>query len=178
MAKKSFSAISEEGRIPFDINLTNIEYETIRFKSSSIGKALWSLNNKAEAFIIKILNDVPLEGDLILVDLENKKVMINLGKANGIVVQDVFTIFSMKNGFNDPLNKIDLGDKYTRKGVIKIVEVQGRFSRAQIMAGLELAPGDLVVPKVKKSRKHGPKDTASEKDIIWGSYKGFSSLSY
>ena len=75
---------------------------------------------------------MPLVGDLILVENENKSALINLGKANGIRVQDVFTVFSMKTSFTDPLNQTDLGDKYTRKGIIKIIEVQDRFSRAQI----------------------------------------------
>ena len=178
LAKKSFKSISNDGRIIYNLEMKTLDYSKEIFKSSSIGKALWRLNNSIKSFIVQILKDVPLEGDLIIVDQNNKSAMINLGKANGIMVQDVFTIFSITTSFSDPLNQTDLGDKYTRKGVIKIVEVQGRFSRAQIIAGLDLAPGDLVVPKIRKSTKYKTEDRTPKKDIIWGSYKGLPSLSY
>lgn len=178
LAKKSFTFISNDGRTAFNSDLTTLDYETLEFKSSSIGKAFWKLNNSVEAFIVRILNDVPLEGDLISVDYENKSAIINLGEANGIKVQDVFTVFSMEANFTDPLNQTDLGDKYTRKGVIKIIEVQGRFSRAQITVGLDLASGDLVVPKYKNSIRHKSDDQLSENNVIWGDYKGLPSLTY
>ena len=178
LAKKSFAFISNDGRTAFNSDLTTFDYETLEFKSSSMGKAFWKLNNSVKAFVVQVLNNVPLEGDLILVDNKNKNALINLGKANGVMVQDVFTVFSMKTGFTDPLNQTDLGDKYTRKGVIKIIEVQDRFSRVQIMVGLDLIPGDLVVPKIRKSGKDKLDNRLPEKNITWGAYKGLPSLSY
>ena len=77
LAKKSFTFISNDGRTAFNSDLTTLDYETLEFKLSSIGKAFWKLNNSVEAFIVRILNDVPLEGDLISVDnkiLFNKEV--------------------------------------------------------------------------------------------------------
>ena len=178
LAKKSFTFVSNDGRTGFNSELTTLDYETLEFKSSSIGKAFWKLNNSVVDFVIQILSSVPLEGDLISVDHKNKSAIINLGEANGITVQDVFIVFSLTNAFNDPLNQTDLGDKYTRKGVIKIIEVQGKFSRAQIMVGLDLVPGDLVVPKDRKSINHKLEDQLPERNIIWGAYKGLPSLSY
>ena len=131
-----------------------------------------------KVFIVQTLNNVPLVGDLILVGNENKIALINLGKANGIMVQDVFTVFSMRSSFTDPLNQTDLGDQYTRKGIIKIMEVQGRFSRAEIMVGQDLLPGDLVVPKLEISKQFESEARLPNKSIIWGEYKGLSSLSY
>ena len=178
LAKKPFTFVSNDGRKAFNSELTTLDYETLEFKSSSIGKVFWKLNNSVVDFVIQVLSSVPIEGDLISVDHKNKSAIINLGEANGITVQDVFIVFSLTNAFNDPLNQTDLGDKYTRKGVIKIIEVQGKFSRAQIMVGLDLVPGDLVVPKDRKSINHKLEDQLPERNIIWGAYKGLPSLSY
>ena len=83
----------------------------------------------------------------------------------------------METKFSDPLNKEDLGDKFTRKGVIKITEVQGRFSRAQIVSGSDLTPGDLVVPK-SINPEITKENELQEDDATWGAYKGLLSLSY
>ena len=178
LAKKIFAFVSNDGRKAFNSELSTFDYEALEFKSSSMGKAFWKLNNLVKAFIVQVLNNVPLEGDLILVDNKNKSALINLGKANGVMIQDVFNVLSMKASFIDPLNETDLGDEYIRKGVIKIIEVQGRFSRAQIMAGADLAPGDLVVPKYRKLIKTKPQDQLPGGNITWGAYKGLPSLSY
>jgi hypothetical protein len=130
LAKKIFTASSDTGRKIFNLNLTeDTDYRSDKFKSHSIGKALWQLNDQVQMFIYKTLNGVPLEGDLIWVDQKNNSAIINLGKANGIKVRDVFTVFSVEPSFEDPVDKVDLGERYTRKGIIKISEVQGRFSK-------------------------------------------------
>ena len=153
-------------------------YDSLEFNSSSIGKAFWNLNNSVKVFVVHVLDNVPLVGDLILVENKNKIALINLGKANGIELQDVFTVFSMRTSFADPLNQTDLGDQYTRKGIIKIMEVQGRFSRAKIVVGQDLVPGDLVVPKIGISKNLKSETQLPKKNIIWGEYKDLHSLSY
>ena len=195
LVKKIFTTSSDTGRKIFNLNLTeDTDYKSDKFKSHSIGKALWQLNDQVQIFIYKTLNGVPLEGDLIWVDQKNNSAIINLGKANGIKVRDVFTVFSVEPSFNDPVDKVDLGERYTRKGIIKISEVQGRFSKAQILAGVDFVPGDLVVPKnstpkkllepskiVPWSKRYSHKDKKEnllQGDVIWGDYKGLPSLSY
>jgi hypothetical protein len=178
LAKKIFTVKSNKGRKPFDLDSLNTSYELDDLKVHSAGKALSKLNNEVVIFINKTLNKVPLEGDLIFVDHNNNFAIINLGKANGVNLRDVFTVFSVEPKFNDPVDKIDLGDMYTRKGIIKISEVQGRFSKAQIIAGENFIPGDLVVPKIRKSEKSIPNDQSQQYDINWGDYKGLPSLSY
>ena len=105
------------------------------------------LNDLIKIYILKSLEIIPLEGDLIFSNHEKKNALINLGKTNGVMVQDVFTVFSIKAKFNDPVDKVDLGDMYTRKGIIIISEVQGRFSRAKILVGQGFVAGDFVMPK-------------------------------
>ena len=178
LAKKIFSASSKTGRTNIDLNLPNIDYNSNKFKSHSSGKALWLMNNQVNSFVYKILNELPLEGDLILVDYKNNSAVINLGKINGVKVQDVFTVFSVDPVFNDPIDKVDLGDKYSRKGILKISEVQGRFSKAQIITGIDFVPGDLVVPKYKESKDEKLKKQSHQKDITWGPFRGLSSFSY
>ena len=176
LVKKIFTTSSDTGRKIFNLNLTeDTDYRSDKFKSHSIGKTLWQLNDQVQMFIYKTLNGVPLEGDLIWVDHKNNSAIINLGKANGIKVRDVFTVFSVEPSFKDPVDKVDLGERYTRKGIIKISEVQGRFSKAQILVGVDLVPGDLVVPKIRESKNS---KQPRQSDIIWGAYKGLPSLSY
>ncbi len=194
LAKKTFTVKSNTGRKSFDIDSENISYKLDKFNTHSIGEALLNLNNQVQIFIYKTLNRVPLEGDLISVDHKNKSAIINLGKANGVNVQDVFTVFSVEPKFNDPIDNVDLGDRFSRKGIIKISEVQGRFSKAQIVVGVNFTPGDLVVPKNRSSKKslevskiiplakkysnRDKKKNLFQGEIIWGAYKGLPSLSY
>ena len=194
LAKKTFTVRSNTGRKSFDIDSQNISYKLDKFKTHSIGKALLNLNDQVQIFIYKTLDRVPLEGDLIAVDHKNNSAIINLGKANGVNVRDVFTVFSVEPEFNDPVDKVDLGDRFSRKGIIKISEVQGRFSKAQIVAGANFTLGDLVVPKnrnpkkplevskiipwTKRSSHRDKKKNLFQGDIIWGAYKGLPSLSY
>ena len=195
LVKKIFTASSGTGRKTLNLNLTeDTDYRSDKFKSHSIGRALWQLNDQVQMFIYKTLNAVPLEGDLIWVDHKNNSAIINLGKANGIKVRDVFTVFSVEPSFKDPVDKVDLGERYTRKGIIKISEVQGRFSKAQILVGVDFVPGDLVVPKNSTSKKllepskivpwskryshKDKKENLLQGDVIFGDYKGLPSLSY
>jgi len=194
LANKTFKARSNTGRKSFDIDSQNIIYKLEDLKDRSIWKALLSINNQAQVFIYKALNKVPIEGDVISVDHKSNSAIINLGKTNGVNVRDVFTVFSIETKFNDPVNNDDLGDRYHRKGIIKISEVQGRFSKAQIVVGLNFNPGDLVVPKnrspknkldtrkvipwTKRYYHRDKKKNLLQADIIWGDFKGLSSLSY
>ena len=177
LAKKIFTAHSNTGRKTFDLNSENINYKTNDLKNFSSGKVMLKLQGQIQKFIYNVLDRLPLEGDLILVDNSNNSATINLGKTNGIMVRDIFHVYSVQSSFDDPIDKVDLGDMYIRKGVIKIREVQGRFSRAKILVGQGLSPGDLVVPKVKESKSFMAKDQSWMRGVIWGDYKGLPSLS-
>ena len=194
LAKKAFTVRSNTGRKSFDIDTQNLSYKLDEFKTHSIGKALLNLNDQVQIFIYNTLNRLPLEGDVISVDHKNNSAIINLGKANGVNVRDVFTVYSVEPEFNDPVDNVDLGDRYFRKGIIMISEVQGRFSKAQIVVGVNFTPGDLVVPKNRSSKKsleankiiplakrysnRDKKKNLFQGDTIWGAYKGLPSLSY
>ena len=147
IAVKKFTSISKGGKLVFNSKLSNYNYESDEFKSTSIGKALWILKDLIKVYILKSLEIIPLEGDLIFANHDKKNAIINLGKINGVMVQDVFTVYSIKAQYNDPVDKVDLGDMYTRKGIIIISDVQGRFSRAKILVGQGFVAGDFVIPK-------------------------------
>jgi hypothetical protein len=147
IAIKKFTSISNDGKLVFNSKLSNYNYESDEFKSTSIGKAVWILKDLIKIYILKSLEIIPLEGDLIFANHDKKNAIINLGKTNGVMVQDVFRVYSMKAKYNDPVDKIDLGDMYTRKGIIIISEVKGRFSRAKILVGQGFVAGDFVIPK-------------------------------
>ncbi len=178
LAKKIFTANSNSGSKTFNLSSENNMHKTSDLKYFSSGLAMIKLEGQVQEFVYKILDKLPLEGDLIAVNQVNNSATINLGKTNGIRVRDMFNVYSVQTSFEDPVDNVDLGDMYIRKGVLKINEVQGRFSKAKILVGQGLSPGDLVVPKINGSKRLKAAENQSwMRGVIWGDYKGLPSLS-
>ena len=53
-------------------------------------------------------------------------------------------MFSLGLNLVDPLTGVDLGDIYSKMGVIRIVEAMLGFSKAMIISGEKFFPGNLV----------------------------------
>ena len=52
--------------------------------------------------------------------------------------------------FPDPLYKEDIGDRLTKLGMVRVINVQEGFSEAVIMAGGDFVKGNLVRSKKSK----------------------------
>ncbi len=151
LARKRFDAESISGVIPFEFDGTRLDFTDAAFQRTSIGKTLLELNRQISDFITHTLYVLPLEGEVIAVDMENKEILINLGRENGVGFGDDFTVYSVVLNQTDPFSKQDLGGRFTRQGVVRVRQVQARFAIAAIMAGTEFAKGQLV-----RSRRTNP----------------------
>ncbi len=149
--KKVFKIVSSSGTVPFDLDAAQVDIDSAQFKKSSIGRALFELNQKVNSFLITTLHPLPLQGEIISVAPDNQEVIINVGKIHGIDFGDFFNVYSVTLKYKDPFTQNDLGDKFMRRGVIRVKDVQEGFSIAAIMAGEGFEVGELA-----QSRKTNP----------------------
>jgi hypothetical protein len=149
--KRIFKNVSSAGTVPFALDAAQVDIDSDRFQKSSIGRALSELNQKVNAFLITTLHPLPLEGEIISVIPENQEVIINVGKIHGIDFGDFFNVYSVTLKYKDPFTQKDLGDKFMRRGVIRVKDVQEGFSIAAIIAGEGFEIGELA-----QSRKTNP----------------------
>ena len=96
------------------------------------------------AFLITALHPLPLEGEIISVIPEKKEVVINVGKIHGIDFGDFFNVYSVTLKYKDPFTQKELGNKFMRRGVIRVKDVQEGFSIASIIAGEGFEIGELA----------------------------------
>lgn len=115
---------------------------------NSLGKTLTHLSAQSFFFIDQTLSMIPFEFDVVAVDKEEEMVLLNIGKKNGIEIGEVFDVFSPGVDLKDPMSGEDLGNRYTRIGVIKIHTVQEKQSEAQILVGADMDEGLLVRSKI------------------------------
>jgi hypothetical protein len=148
---KIFKIVSSAGTVPFDLDATAIDRDSARFQKSSIGRALFELNRKVNAFLVTTLQPLPLEAEIISVIPELQEVVINVGEIHGVGFGDFFNVYSVALKYKDPFTQKELGDKFMRRGVIRVKDVQEGFSIAAIMAGEGFAIGELA-----QSRKTNP----------------------
>lgn len=148
---KTFKIVSSAGTVPFDLNSAKVDINSERFQKSSIGRAIFELNQKVNAFLLTTLHPLPLEGEIISVIPEKREVIINVGKIHGIDFGDFFNVYSVTLKYKDLFTQKDLGDKFMRRGVIRVKDVQEGFSIAAIMAGEGFEVGELA-----QSRKTNP----------------------
>jgi len=151
LEKKTFKIVSSAGTVPFDLDAAQVNIDSAQFQKSSIGRALFKLNHEVNTFLITTLRPLPLEGEIISVLPEKKEVIINVGRIHGIDFGDFFNVYAVTLKYKDPFTQMDLGNKFMRRGVIRIKDVQEGFSIAAILAGEGFEVGELA-----QSRKTNP----------------------
>ncbi|MFQ5449899.1 MAG: hypothetical protein ACE5E9_04685 [Nitrospinaceae bacterium] len=151
LVSRRFKVVTSSGVVPYTFDNLPVDPDAGEFQKSSIGKALASLTRQMVSFITSNLYILPLEGEIIFVDKDKKEVVINVGRVNGIGFGDFFNVYSVFLKYTDPFSQMDLGDKFTRRGVIRIKNIQEGFSVADIVAGDGFENGELV-----QSRKTNP----------------------
>jgi hypothetical protein len=144
VANKIFKAKIRSGGPSSDWSEIFLNPESAEFQKSPLGAALKSLTSNIIAFVNRNLFSRPLDGETVLVHLERDEVLINLGWLNGVQPGDFFDVFAIELKFKDPFSHADLGDKYMRRGVLKVKEVRERYSVTEIVAGTDFKAGDLA----------------------------------
>lgn len=115
---------------------------------NSLGKTLTHLASQSFFFIDQSLRMIPFEFDVVSVDKKEEKVLLNIGKHNGIEIGEMFDVYSLGPGLKDPMSGEDLGNHFTRMGVIKIQMVREKHAEAEIMVGADIEEGLLVRSKI------------------------------
>jgi hypothetical protein len=134
--------------------------EKSREGETFMGRALSKITERVMPTIVDYLDQVSLDGQVIAVETEEEQMIINLGQKSGVEIRDEFVVYSVDIDFPDPLYKEDIGDRLTKLGVVRVINVQEGFSEAVIMAGGDFVKGNLVrskkskpLPKVLKNGK-------------------------
>jgi len=151
IAKKKFTVDSIAGTVPFDLDASVVDFDSPKFQNSSIGKALLDLTHRINSFIMTTLHPLPLEAEVISVKADAKEVIINVGQIDGIDFGDLFNVYSVTLQYKDPFTQMELGNKFYRRGVIRVSDVQEGFSIAAIIAGEGFAMGELVRSRKTKT---------------------------
>ena len=177
--KQNFRAFSNSGKRPFSEKVDFSSAEEFNPKPSSMGLALSFVTKEMVAFVNDTISSGYLEGEII--SIKNEDVLVNIGRQNGVKVGDRFRVFSLSLNLTDPLTEVDLGDIYVKMGIIRIVETMRGFSKAMIITGEELIPGNLIqsFKKIKNSYNEFsadvPTDDFKEK-TPWWEFRGIKSV--
>ena len=140
--EKIFKGFSKSGKRPFSEDNFLSLAKNFNEKPSSMDLTIHSFTKEAIEFIKNTISSFHLEGEIIAINKED--ILINVGRQNGVNIGDKFRVFSLGLNLVDPLTGVDLGDIYSKMGVIRIVEAMLGFSKAMIISGEKFFPGNLV----------------------------------
>ena len=141
---------SKDGEFPLGYSQSSLNLGSPDFRKTFMGKALSRITEKVMPTIVDYLDRVSLDGQVISVEKEEEQMIINLGHKSGVEIRDEFVVYSVDVNFPDPLYKEDIGDRLTKLGVVRVINVQEGFSEAVIMAGGDFVKGNLVRSKKSK----------------------------
>ena len=151
---------SKDGDSPLGYSQSSLNLGSPDFRKTFMGRALSRITDRVMPAIVDYLDRVPLDGQVIAVEKEQEQMIINVGQKSGVEIRDEFVVYSVDVNFPDPLYKEDIGDRLTKLGVVRVINVQEGFSEAVIMAGGDFVKGNLVrskkskpLPKVLKNAK-------------------------
>jgi hypothetical protein len=151
---------SREGEFPLGYSESSLNLGSPDFRKTFMGRALSKITERVMPTIVDYLDQVSLDGQVIAIEKEEEQMIINLGQKSGVEIRDEFVVYSVDVDFPDPLYKEDIGDRLTKLGVVRVINVQEGFSEAVIMAGGDFMKGNLVrskkskpLPKVLKNGK-------------------------
>ena len=165
VSKYVLSQNSTNGEYPLGYSQSSLNLESADFRKTFMGKALDQVMERTMPAITDYLDRVPLDGQVIAVEVEEEQMIINVGQRSGVEIRDEFVVYSVDVNYPDPLYKEDIGDRLTKLGVVRVINVQEGFSEAVIMAGGDFVKGNLVRSKKSKPLprilKKGKNRTAS-----------------
>lgn len=138
---------STDGEFPLGFSQSSLNLKSLDFRKTFMGRALNKMADKVTPLLVDYLNEIPLDGQVIAVEKKEDRMIINLGHRSGVEIRDDFIVYSVNANFPDPLYHEDIGDRLTKLGVVRVINVQEGFSEAVIMAGGDFVKGNLVRSK-------------------------------
>ena len=122
----------------FDLSSSN-------FKKTPLGEAVQMAIDRGVEYIADKLSQVPWKGKVVT--FKDGIVFINAGENTNVKVGDTFQVLREGESLVDPDTGMDLGSEATRLGRIKVIDVQPKFSKAQVEGGgdIGIMAGYLVL---------------------------------
>jgi curli biogenesis system outer membrane secretion channel CsgG len=132
------------GGMGVGVSVGIVDFGTEGFSKTPLGKAVQITIDNAVAYISGKLKNVAYQGSVIRVSGDD--IYTSAGERNGCTVGDTFTVFSVGEALVDPTTGEKLGSEEKKKGVIKVYEVQEKFSKAKAESTLNpaAAQGDVI----------------------------------
>lgn len=125
---------AESGGLAISYSESQFGFGGSNFHKTPVGKACHMAIDKAVGFIAAKLASIPWEGTIIKAT-ETGTVYINAGSKTGILIGDVFNVFSKGEELIDPDTGMNLGSEKTLVGKVQVSKVQEKFSIAIPISG-------------------------------------------
>ncbi|MBT4046991.1 MAG: hypothetical protein HOJ79_10130 [Nitrospina sp.] len=186
--EKTFKAFSKMGKRHFSVEELNMKNG---LESSSMKVALNHLKQEMGSFITDKLESVSMEGEVININKKafkaqadgkkefEEEILVNIGLANGVRIGDLFDVYAMSLGLQDPFSGNDLGDIYERVGVVQILHAWDGFSKAISLGGKNYKKGYLIRSTKsmgKSSSRTGKLIRQDEETVPWWEFRGVRSV--
>ena len=137
---------AEAGGAGIGVNVGGVSFGSSGFKKTPLGKATQIAIDNAVAAIVAKLKNVPFQGRIIKVSGDD--VYVSGGKNSGMSTDDAFTVYSVGEALVDPSTGEQLGSEETKKGIVKVYQVEEKFAKAKADGKLEgVKPGDIIRSK-------------------------------
>ena len=135
-AKMSQSGLSA------DINVKQVSFGGDAFNKTVLGQATREAILQGVLFITRAMERVPWTGRVV--EVAGDQVYLNAGAGAGLKPGDVFTVTAVVRELTDPDSGAVLGIVEDKRGEIEVVNVQEKFSVAQMRTPFQAKRGDLV----------------------------------
>ena len=135
---------AQSGGMSVGVNVAGVGFGTEGFKKTPLGKAMQIAIDNAVEYIAKRLQSVPFSGRVIKADEDD--IYINAGSRAGTQVGDTFLVSHPGEALVDPTTGETLGSEEKKRGMIKVYDVQEKFSKAKPEGKLagEVKPNDII----------------------------------
>jgi len=142
LASKMCKGIADNRGTTFAYNEADWGIGGTHFKTTPLGEATREAIERTVDFIIAEMNNVEWKGRVIKVS-ENM-VYINAGARSGVKMNDEFTLYGESEALVDPDTGMNLGTEETKIGAVKIVRVEEKFSKGEVISGEGFSRGNVV----------------------------------
>ncbi len=139
-----------EGKSPLGFSRGSLDVRGSLFHKTYMGKVMNHLTDFVVPQVADYLDSRPLEGQVLAVESPEELLIINVGEKSGVEVRDEFVVYRVDPDYPDTLYREDVGDRFSKLGVVRVITVQEGFAEGVIMAGGDFSQGNLVRSKKSK----------------------------
>jgi curli biogenesis system outer membrane secretion channel CsgG len=135
---------TEDHSISADVGVHNASFGADSFEKTPLGQATRQAIDQAVAFVIASGRPIVWTGQVV--DVNGEQLFVNAGADAGLQPGDRFAISTVARKLTDPATGAVLGVIEMPLGEVVIVNVQPKYSIAQMTVTFQTKRGDLVKP--------------------------------